>query len=212
MISDVERYFDLLTTDSVEVQNARLINEEMIELHYIHAKEFIPPNSKTNAVLAAFTTAHARLKLYSVLERLDTRVLYYDTDSVIYISREGEWEPELGDYLGDLTSETGNQHITVFVSGGPKNYAYKLSDGSSTCCKVRGITLNFRNSQMINFNSISHMVQEASKETVTVTNPCKIVRDAKTRNIISRSESKDYRIVYTKRVIVDDYNTVPYGF
>lgn len=65
---------------------------------------------------------------------------------------------------------------------------------------------------MINFNTISRMVREASKETVTVTNPCKIVRDAKTRDILTRSESKDYRIVYTKRVIVDDYNTLPYGF
>ena len=33
-------------------------------------------NGKTNVVIAAFTTAHARLKLYSVLEQLDRRVLY----------------------------------------------------------------------------------------------------------------------------------------
>lgn len=113
--------------------------------------------------------------------------------------------------MGELTSETGDKHITTFVSGGPKNYAYELNDGS-TCCKVRGITLNYRNACMINFDTISRMVRNASQDVVTVTNPCKIVRNLKTRSILSRSESKDYRIVYTKRVIVSDYNTLPYGY
>ena len=79
MVDDPVRYFDLLTDDSIEVQNARLVNDEMVEMHYVHSKDFIPANAKTNTVLAAFTTAHARLKLYSILEALNERVLYYDT-------------------------------------------------------------------------------------------------------------------------------------
>jgi len=79
IVKDPERYFDLLTSDAVEVQNVRFINDEMVEIHYLHANDFIPANAKTNAVLAAFTTAHARLKLYSVLEELNERVLYFDT-------------------------------------------------------------------------------------------------------------------------------------
>lgn len=35
MIKDPERYFDLLSSDAVEVQNARFVNDEMIELHYM---------------------------------------------------------------------------------------------------------------------------------------------------------------------------------
>ena len=38
----------------------------------------------------------------------------------------GEWEPPLGDFLGDLTDEAPNNSITRFVTGGPKNYAYTL--------------------------------------------------------------------------------------
>ena len=76
----------------------------------------------------AYTTCQARLKLYEILDKLDRRVLYYDTDSVIYISREGQWEPEIGDYLGELTDELEeNNHIVWLVSGGPKNYAYRLA-------------------------------------------------------------------------------------
>ena len=41
-------------------------------------------------------------------------------DSVIYIERLGEWNPEMGDYLGDMTDELDGGEITEFVSGGPK--------------------------------------------------------------------------------------------
>ena len=79
------------------------------------------------------------------------------------------YSPPLGDYLGDLTNEINpkdGNHITCFVSGGPKNYAYNLDTGK-TCCKVRGFTLNFRNSQKINFDSVALMV----KNTDTPTSP-----------------------------------------
>ena len=44
------------------------------------------------------------------------------SDSVIYVSRPGDvYEPPLGDYLGDMTSELPPDcHISEFVSGGPK--------------------------------------------------------------------------------------------
>ncbi|CAB4015355.1 DNA polymerase [Paramuricea clavata] len=73
------------------------------------------PNSKTNVVIAAFTTAYARLKLYEVLDQLNERVLYYDTDSVIFVSKPGESEPPLGPYLGQLTDELKEGHITTFI-------------------------------------------------------------------------------------------------
>ncbi|KAJ8933405.1 hypothetical protein NQ318_004942 [Aromia moschata] len=41
-----------------------------------------------NVVIAAYVTTQVHLKLYSYLELLGGRVLYYDTDSVIYIARD----------------------------------------------------------------------------------------------------------------------------
>jgi hypothetical protein len=88
--------------------------------------------------------------MYSYLEQLGIRALYADTDSVVNTSRPGELKPELGDYLGDLTDEAPDNRIIEFVTGGPKNYAYKIArpdkDGNATICKVRGITLNYKNS------------------------------------------------------------------
>ena len=51
---------------------------------------------------------------------------------------------ETGDKLGDMTSELRpSESIIEFVSGGPKNYAYKVvteEKKEKTVCKVRGIT------------------------------------------------------------------------
>ena len=121
----------------------------MIEVQYKSVGDFEELNSKANVVVAAFTTAYARLKLYGLLDMLQERVLYYYTDSVIYVSKPGKPEPPLGNYLGDLTDELDRDYITTFVSGGPKNYAYHTAGGKSET-KVRGITLNHTTLQKIN--------------------------------------------------------------
>ena len=100
-----------------------------------------------------FTTWGARLKLYSILEQLDRNVIYYDTDSIIYVSHDKVTDPPLGDYLGELTYELGGAgvYIEEYESGGPKNYAYKTSTGHETV-KVQGLTLNYKNSLLIKFD------------------------------------------------------------
>ena len=189
IISDPAEYFDLLSSDQIKVTDANFINDELIEVHFENVDEFVEADGKTNVVIAAFTTAHARLKLYSVLEQLDRRVLYFDTDSVMYVS--------------------------TFVSGGPKNYAYETNT-SKTVCKVRGITLNYRTVQKVNFNVMCDMICLRAlsdlTNTMTVNIPFKIARNKNDKNVATRREDKDYRIVYSKRVIVNNFDTLPYGF
>ena len=146
---------------------------------------------------------------------LGERVLYYDTDSIIYLTQPGQTEPRLGNYIGDLTDELGGDHITVFASGGPKNYGYKTS-GDKTEIKVRGITLDCTTRQKVNFESLRAMVSLRAKcgvtGKVTVDIPFRITRNTKTKEIQSKRMKKEYKIVYNKRVIIDDYKTIPYGY
>ena len=73
--------------------------------------------------MACFTTCWARLRLYEALDLLKERVVYGDTDSIIYVHRPGLPDPLLGDYLGDFKDELSNgDYIVEFASGGPKNY------------------------------------------------------------------------------------------
>ena len=193
-----------------------MVNDETVEVHYKSKDEFAEQNDKANIVIAAFTTAYARLKLYDLLDQLQERVLYYDTDSVIYVHEPGKPDPPLGDYLGDLTNELDvGDYITTFISGGPKNYAYITNNGKSEI-KIRGITLDYAATKKINLDVMRHLVHSHvnchTEEKVTVDMPFKITRDKKEKNIVTKKMKKDYRVVYNKRVITENYGTLPYGY
>ena len=69
--------------------------------------------------------------------------------------------------------------IDEFVSGGPKNYALSVICPSTgirtTKCKVKGITLNYENSKVVNFTSLRNMILEDAPP-VHVYNAKKITR------------------------------------
>lgn len=75
---------------------------------------------KQNVFIAAFTTSLARLKLYEALDFLGDRVMYYDTDSVIYKTKCRQEKLPLGDHLSQFTDETDGDPIVEFCSGGAK--------------------------------------------------------------------------------------------
>ena len=177
-------------------------------------------NGKRNVFVAAFTTCHARLNLYQYLDQLKERALYFDTDSVVYRLKPGESEIELGDFLGEMTNELEEHegYITEFVSGGPKNYAYKTADGGVKC-KVRGFTLNTRGSQQLNFdivkiNVLSELTDPLEeRRNVAVTNPYFFTRHPQTKRLKVIPRTKQYGLVFDKRVVdTEDFQSYPYGF
>ena len=66
---------------------------------------------------------------------------------------------------------------------------------AQTKCKVRGITLNYRTAQKINFNLMCDMIcLEALSDLtdrISVNIPFKIIRDTKEKSVKTRSENKD---------------------
>ena len=128
---------------------------------------------------------------------------------MVYVHDEEKWNPPLGDYLGELKDETKGVPITKFVSGGPKNYAYELQDGRQVC-KIRGFTLNHRNSLQLNFDTMKELIMTKSLDSIAIENPHKIVR--KDGHIYSEPQTKRYRVVYNKRRLMDDLTTLPYGW
>ena len=135
-------YFDKLTSDQEDVTAVNFVSDDMVEMRWRYKNDFIEINSKTNVIIAAYTTAQARLILCSYLEQFGPRVFYADTDSIIFSIKQKEWKPPMSDYLGDLTNEVPQNKILTFVSGGPKNYAYQIQKadklGNNTVCKITG--------------------------------------------------------------------------
>ena len=59
---------ELLTSAGVEVTNANLVNDHVMEMFYGMKDPFVEASDRTNVVLAAFTTAQARIKLCKVMQ------------------------------------------------------------------------------------------------------------------------------------------------
>ncbi|WAR19628.1 hypothetical protein MAR_001466 [Mya arenaria] len=64
----------------------------------------------------------------------------------------------------------------------------------------------------INFQTIKDIVTGKGSECVTVVDEHKIARNPCTGHVITKRESKDYKIVFDKPIIGDKYNTYPYGY
>ena len=56
----------------------------MVQITYNFKDQFVDNSKNTNVYIACFTTSHARLMLYNKLDYLNEKVLYFDTDSIIY--------------------------------------------------------------------------------------------------------------------------------
>ena len=195
-------------------------------IQYAYGKGFLPEMDHVNVFIAAFTTSNARHRLYTTLEKLGDRVLYFDTDSVIYrydTTKEEQYMPAIGDHLGQWTNELNvGEHITRFVSSGPKSYGYFTNLGSSIM-KMKGFNRNYEVCQKLNFESLIELVLfwlnpiehplPSGREPYVELKFDKICRDKNKMIIFNREEIKKFRVTYDKRyVIPGKYDTLPYGY
>jgi hypothetical protein len=218
LIDDISQLYELFMNDLYIVKDVNFLNDNIAQVFYTKSDDMHAGTNDTNVIIASFVTCYARLKLLDLLEKLDDRVLYFDTDSCIFVSREGLWEPELGDYLGELTNEIEGSDGNYIVEGvfpGPKNYSYKTDTGYTTC-KVKGFTLNYTAEQNVNFESMKAMIlneinENDNKIKINVEQSV-ITRNRKTWTICSGIISKVYSHVYDKRILNGDLTTIPYGY
>jgi len=205
-----KRFAEVMFGGRADVKHLLLINEDLVQMQYDKRGCFNRESSFASVVHACFVTSFARLRLYEQLEVLQERVLYFDTDSIIYVTRPGEATLPLGDYLGDLTSELPpGDSIVEFVSTGPKSYGYTTRKGK-TDIKCKGIPLNMSSSRQVNFESMVALVR-GEQEELRVTLPHQIRRDPKHRQLKTVDLEKSLQVVYDKRVR-RGVRTVPYGY
>ena len=154
------------------------------------------------------------------------RAIYTDTDSIIYI-QDGDEPPliDCGDKLGSMTNEfQPGKLIEVFVRGGPKKYAYRVVGGTDTTkthkktvCKVRGITLNYSTSQLVNFDVIRDKFlngRTTPDDVVKVHTDKRIKSKGKDGRvqILSEAEDKILQSFVFKRRRLHDNNSFPFGY
>ena len=113
--TDVSEFYEILLDDKSDNKNFQFINDDMVQMTCNFKDQFVDNFKNTNVYIACFTTSHARLMLYNKLDPLNEKVLYFNTDSIIY-ANDGTKNVKAGDMLSDMTDELSGKGITNFVS------------------------------------------------------------------------------------------------
>lgn len=213
-VNNYKEWLDLIAHDKYTIHSVDdSINGILVVFFSEKEIYFEKTNNTTNVIIAAFTTCHGRLRLFSEMKKLDKRVIYHDTDSIIYSVKEGEYEPRLGNNLGDLTNEislSDGGYISEIICVGPKNYAYKTASGK-TKCVIKGFSLNYLSSLTLNFEKIKDIILKKSTEDIFIDH---LVITRKKQELRTKTLRKKYGVKYDKRIILQDgsWLTIPYGY
>ncbi len=139
-----------------------LVNER-VGYATITKSQTVVENPSTNVLVASFITSYARSKLYMEgYHVLQDKMMYADTDSLIYRSPNGEHlipldtDGELGLWTSELEDE--DDFFYSFVSSGPKSYALLSVSEKGNMVKQKGFSLHYRNSQLFNFEKLKEQV------------------------------------------------------
>ena len=167
----VSEFYEILLDDKLDNTNFQFINNDMVQMTYNFKDQFVDNSKNINIYIACFTKSHARLMLCNKQDYLKEKVLYFDTDSIIYAD-DGTKSVKTGNMLGDMTDEISGKRITNFVSTGPRSYSFKYSDNKQKSA-VKGFTLKHENNNVLNHDSLSKIVKKQIRE-ITIVNENKI--------------------------------------
>ena len=113
IVQDIARFHELLMSESFSA-SGKQINANNILVRPTAKRDFVDTQNNTHLVVALFTTMWARLKLYrDVLDKLQERVRYTDTDLIIFRCDPEGWNPRTGaGFFGrvDLRIEAHTTH------------------------------------------------------------------------------------------------------
>lgn len=114
-------FLKFMNDPSVEIINTTYLNDKVVYIQWRYVEEMNVDTTFINPILCAHVTAEASLYLHSFLEKLGEKVLYCDTDSIIFIEHPNDQKIETGPYLGQMGDKMdayGSEAYTVkFISG-----------------------------------------------------------------------------------------------
>ena len=186
----------------------------MVRVTYEQSEMLTPPSGKTNVIIAAFKTSYARVYLYQYLSKINRRNLYCDTDSIIYQETPDSPQIDTGYLLGNFKNELKkpSDFIKCFVGTAPKSYGFETYQ-KQIDCKCKGFTLNYNASQKINLKPMIDMIANDQQKQINVTYEHRIKRSryGETR-LNSVTENKTYKMTFDKRILMDNHETLPFGY
>ena len=210
-ITDTAKWNKLLKRSEIDevIIHSRQDLGDSLFIEYEEKEELKTSLKKTNVALCAMITSNARLRLYEELEKLGDRVVYCDTDSIIYEYDKSKYNTTTGKMLGDWEAEGEEDHKMIeFVGIAPKAYSYRLETDEEEI-KSKGVSMTIENQKKITFDSYKRLIdnQQSIK-----TNMMDFNKSSKGITTIHSVKDISFNPNNFKRNIINKYETLPYGY
>jgi len=230
---DLKKFLNLAKNDKYEIIDFEELSNDKVFVQYNEIESYNLHLNNSNPAIASYTTSHARLVLYEAMSKLGQRVLYHDTDSLIYRFLPEDPVKHLipeGKAIGAWELEADGE-LVEFVSIGAKSYAYRTKSG-----KVKVKSKGF-NSDWITFEDYKSIVFQESNflQVKNLNLPDQFINKTLDSNNLNQFKSLNYlndfhmkrtengitnvslvkklSWVYDKRVLCNDKRiSYPYGF
>ena len=222
-------YWEIATDDTKIIKGELMVNDNCLLLNWEFKDDESAKNVNTSLAIASFVTSYARIELMTKIDEIEIipgRVLYMDTDSIIFRYKEGEPKPKTEDYLGCLADEISKDYgenavCTKFCSLGPKVYAMEIWPENSQTpvvpIKVKGITLTDTALNLIKMESMVKLAKEYVSKEGDKSECSNIqisqfqIRPTNMQTIETKIFDKTFRAMSEKRRI-DGNGTLPFGY
>lgn len=150
-------YFENVQEQKFEITGMNYIGDWTLLKSNVCGSTTNPDFHGTYLPAGVMVPSYGRMELYFHLSNLGKRVLYHDTDSIIYI-----YDPQLvniptSDILGSWSEEDiSKDNIVKFIGIGPKSYGIKTDKGDVV--KVKGISLRRCTTELLNFTQMEQLI------------------------------------------------------
>lgn len=195
-------------------------------VEYVLNDNSVPPNKSTNIYIGAEIASQAMVVLRNYilsLKKVDSKILYYDTDSIVFSLKKNTVNPlPMSPAIGHFKHVYPPKKIQSFYALGPRNYSISYLNSNNELCsivKVKGLSLtSLNNKNIIDNNTYKKFIESNFNQNYEclLLNQIKKKTDKKTRKVSYESTSYSFSNVFTmKRHVPSEnplYKTYPFGF
>ena len=169
---------------------------------------------KTYIPAGVFVPSYGRVTLYAQMMALGDRVLYHDTDSIIYIYDPEKYNIPQSPLWGDWDEEDiSKKGITSFVSLGPKSYGIRAP--GQDILKLKGLSIKHSHRSLVNFDLLKEQIDTYARGdhmTTEVPQMNFVYKPGKGIKTTKSLKKLEFSIDALKGFIGPDFKVFPLGY
>ena len=195
-------------------------------VEYVLNDNSIPPNKSTNIYIGAEIASQALVVLRNYilsLKKVDSKIFYYDTDSIVYSLKKNCDNPlPMSQAVGHFKHVYPPKKIQSFYALGPRNYSISYLNSNNELCsivKVKGLSLkSLSNKNIIDNNTYKTFIESNFNQNYEclLLNQTKKITEKRTKKAQYKLTSYTFNNVFTIKRYVPSanplYKTYPFGF